>query len=131
VDLKLITPEKILFSGDVEMVTVPGTEGVFGVLPSHAPFISTLKAGLVIIDLPDNTQKCMVVLSGIAEVTPERMILLAETAEDCSGLTAADAQARLQSAKSELDAAISEEQKKEMAQKLVIVETLAQGLKAA
>jgi ATP synthase, F1 epsilon subunit (delta in mitochondria) len=46
--LEVISPEKILFSGDVELVTVPGTVGSFTILPHHAPIISSLKKGVVV-----------------------------------------------------------------------------------
>ncbi len=129
--VQLITPEKIFFSGEAAQVDAPGTEGVFGVLPGHAPFISTLKAGLVNIELASGEQKRFVVLSGLAEVSPDSVTLLAEVAEDCSGMNAADVSARVDAAKSAMDAAISEDQKKAASQQLVMAETIAEALKAA
>src|SRR5256885_1351965 len=75
--LQIITPEKILFSADVEMVTIPGTEGEFGVLQGHAPFVSTLRPGIISIDAGSEKRK-MAVVSGIAEVTPEQCTILAQ-----------------------------------------------------
>lgn len=129
--VQLITPEKIFFSGQAEMVTAPGTEGVFGVLPGHAPLISTLKAGLVNIELAGGEQKRFVVLSGLAEVNPEKVTILAEVAEDCSGMSSADVSTRLDAAKSAVDAAISDEQKKLAGQKLIMAEAIVEALKAA
>jgi F-type H+-transporting ATPase subunit epsilon len=129
--VKLITPEKVFFSGDAVQVDAPGTEGVFGVLSGHAPFISTLKAGLVNIELSGGDHKRFVVLSGIAEVTPESVTLLAEVAEDCSGMNAADVSSRLAAAKDAVGAAIGDEQKKIASQTLVMAETIADALKAA
>lgn len=81
--LQIITPEKIIFSGEIAMVTAPGTEGEFGVLPGHAPLVSTLRAGDVVVDLPDKTQQRFAVSGGVAEVTPEYCRLLVElTAEE-------------------------------------------------
>jgi F-type H+-transporting ATPase subunit epsilon len=80
VQFELVTPERLLISTEVEMVVVPGTEGNFGVLPGHAPFISTIRPGTV--DLYEGrtvTQRIFVV-SGIAEVTPERCTVLADEA---------------------------------------------------
>lgn len=128
---QLITPEATLFSGEAVMVTVPGKEGVFGVLDGHAPLVSTLKAGLITVDLAGKSQKRVVILSGLAEVTPEKTVVLAETAEDCSDLTSSQAAERLAEAKKAKDAAISEGEQKEAAQRLLIAETLAEGLKAA
>jgi F-type H+-transporting ATPase subunit epsilon len=65
---ELVTPERLLLSEMVEMVVVPGTEGNFGVLPGHAPLISTIRPGMIFI------------VSGIAEVTPERCTVLADEA---------------------------------------------------
>ncbi len=129
--VQLITPEKIFFSGEAEMVTAPGTEGVFGVLSGHAPLISTLKAGLVNIELAGGEQKRFVVLSGIAEVNPEKVTILAEVAEDCSALSGADISTRLDMAKSAVDAAIGDEQKKLAGQKLIMAEAIVEALKAA
>ncbi|MGE0754345.1 MAG: ATP synthase F1 subunit epsilon, partial [Alphaproteobacteria bacterium] len=109
---QLITPESILFSGEAEQILMPGKEGVFGVLPGHAPLVAALKEGVISIELADKTQKRVVILSGLAEVTADKAVVLAETAEDCSGLTAAQAEASLQDAKRQLDSAVSEEEMK-------------------
>lgn len=77
--LHIITPEKIIFQGDVTMVTAPGTEGEFGALAGHAPFISTLKAGEVVASLAAGGEERFNIASGVAEVTPERCTLLVET----------------------------------------------------
>jgi F-type H+-transporting ATPase subunit epsilon len=78
--LQIITPEKILFSGPIAMVTVPGAEGEFGVLPGHMRLISTLIPGEIVVDLPDHSQQKIAIQSGVAEVTPESCTLLIETA---------------------------------------------------
>jgi len=79
-ELKIITPEKILFSGPIAMVTAPGADGEFGVLPGHMRLISTLIPGEVVVDLPDKTQQRIAIQSGVAEVTPESCVLLIEQA---------------------------------------------------
>jgi F-type H+-transporting ATPase subunit epsilon len=76
--LNIITPEKTLFSSEAQMVTIPGTEGVFGVLPRHAPFISSLKAGTITVDTADGKQQQIEVTGGVAEVTPERCTILVD-----------------------------------------------------
>ncbi len=78
--LNIITPEKTLFSAEASMVTIPGTEGEFGVLPRHAPFISSLKPGTITIDTADGKQQKIEVTGGFAEVVPERCTILAEVA---------------------------------------------------
>ena len=52
VEFELVTPERLLFSEMVEMVVVPGTEGNFGVLPGHAPLISTIRPGMIAAPCP-------------------------------------------------------------------------------
>lgn len=76
--LSIITPEKTLFEAEAEMVTIPGTEGEFGVLPLHAPLISSLKPGTIVIDLAGGKQQKIEVTGGFAEVTPERVTVLAD-----------------------------------------------------
>jgi F-type H+-transporting ATPase subunit epsilon len=78
--LQLITPEKILFEGEAAYIGIPGTEGDFGVLDGHAPTISTLKEGVVSVDLISGEHKEFSVLRGVAEVIPERCTLLVEVA---------------------------------------------------
>ncbi len=74
--LNIITPEKILFEGDAAYVQVCGTMGEFGVLPNHAPLVSSLKAGVIGVDLVGGERKEFVVESGVAEVLPDRVTLL-------------------------------------------------------
>lgn len=78
--LQVITPEKILFEGEASYVQIPGTEGEFGVLDGHAPVVSTLKEGVVTVDLASGEKKEFSVTGGVAEVVPERCTLLVEVA---------------------------------------------------
>ena len=75
----LVSPEKELFSGDVDMVEAPGAEGVFGVLPNHAPFMSVLLPGVVKVK-SGTEEKRIFVRGGFAEVTPMGLTILAEEA---------------------------------------------------
>ena len=77
---ELVTPERLLVSEPVEMVVVPGTEGNFGVLPGHAPLISTIRPGMIEIYEGQTVTRRIFVVSGIAEVTPERCTVLADEA---------------------------------------------------
>ncbi|HTQ82744.1 MAG TPA: F0F1 ATP synthase subunit epsilon [Pseudolabrys sp.] len=76
----LVSPEKLLFSGDVEQVDVPGAEGDFGVLAGHAPYVTTLRPGILTVHASGGTQK-IVVLGGFAEVSASGLTVLADTAE--------------------------------------------------
>jgi F-type H+-transporting ATPase subunit epsilon len=77
---ELVSPQKLLFSGDVEQVDLPGAEGYFGVLANHAPMVTTLRPGILTIYVAGGQQK-IVVLGGFAEVSKDGLTVLAETAE--------------------------------------------------
>jgi F-type H+-transporting ATPase subunit epsilon len=80
VQFELVTPERLLLSEMVEMVVVPGTEGNFGVLPGHAPLISSIRPGTIDVYEGHTVTRRIFVVSGIAEVTPERCTVLADEA---------------------------------------------------
>ena len=65
---ELVSPERLMFSGEVTQVDVPGEEGDFGVLAGHAPYVATLKPGVLIIHA-ENAPKQIVVRGGFAEVS--------------------------------------------------------------
>lgn len=77
--ISLVTPESELFSGDVDQVIAPGSEGEFGVLFDHAPFMTTLGDGDVVI-IDGNTRRTFQVRGGFADVTADGMTILAEEA---------------------------------------------------
>ena len=77
---ELATPTRLLVSSEVEEVVAPGSEGYFGVLPGHAAFLTTLGSGEVSYRM-GRDEKYLAVSGGFAEVTGERVIILAETAE--------------------------------------------------
>ena len=78
--LELATPTRQLVSEEVEEGVAPGSEGYFGVLPGHAAFLATLGSGEVVYRR-GRDEVHLAVHGGFAEVTPERVIILAETAE--------------------------------------------------
>ncbi|MGP1397534.1 MAG: F0F1 ATP synthase subunit epsilon [Inquilinaceae bacterium] len=86
----LVSPERLLLSVEVDMVVVPGTDGNFGVLPGHAPLISTVRPG--VIDVYEDRaaiSRRIFVAGGFAEVTPERCTVLAEQATPTNEIDAA------------------------------------------
>src|SRR5712672_4386329 len=80
VQFELVSPERLIVSTEVEMVVVPGTEGNFGVLPGYAPLISTIRPGTIDIYQGGAVTERIFVVSGIAEVTPQRCTVLADEA---------------------------------------------------
>ncbi len=81
---ELVSPEKILFSGDASEVIVPGMDGQFTVLAGHAPFISTLRPGTLVIKLASGERR-VYVRGGIAEVEPDGLTVLAQQLIDLDG----------------------------------------------
>ena len=75
----LVSPARELFSGEVDHVIAPGTEGEFGVLPDHAPFMTTLKTGRIRIIDGDMARRFFV-RGGFADVTSDGLTILAEEA---------------------------------------------------
>jgi len=96
VQFELVTPERLVISTAVEMVVVPGSEGNFGVLPGHSPLISTIRPGMIEIYENRVVTERLFVVSGIAEVTPERCTVLAEEAIPPGSLDRAAIEAELQ-----------------------------------
>jgi F-type H+-transporting ATPase subunit epsilon len=80
---ELVTPEKLLRSEDVHMVVVPGTEGDFGVLAGHAPFMSVVRSGeLTVYSGPNTVASRIRVEGGFAEVNERGLTVLAESANE-------------------------------------------------
>lgn len=77
----LVTPTALALSEKVEMVVVPGADGDIGVLPGHTPLITTLRAGQVDVHNGGQVTQSFYVTGGFAEVTPERVTVLAESIE--------------------------------------------------
>jgi F-type H+-transporting ATPase subunit epsilon len=77
---ELVSPAKLLFSGDVASVTLPGTEGEMTILAMHAPVLSTLRPGVVTVLKDGGTSDKIFVRGGFAEVNAKGLIVLAETA---------------------------------------------------
>ena len=77
---ELVSPEKLVFSGEVDQVDVPGIEGDFGVLAGHTPLVTTLRPGILTVHAASGEQK-IVVLGGFAEVSAQGLTVLADTAD--------------------------------------------------
>lgn len=78
--IEIITPDRNIYSGEVHSVRVPGKKGSFQVLKDHAPIISTLDAGPVIIADEQNAEIRFEITGGVIEVKKNRIILLADSA---------------------------------------------------
>jgi F-type H+-transporting ATPase subunit epsilon len=85
IQLVIVTPEKQLFSGAVDQVTVPSSQGCLGILPGHAPLLAELGIGNISYKVGDQTE-FLFCSWGFAEVLPDRVVLLAQTAEAASDI---------------------------------------------
>jgi F-type H+-transporting ATPase subunit epsilon len=84
---ELVSPEKLIFTGDVDQVDVPGEEGEFGVFAGHAPYVATLKPGVLTIYGAGEPQR-IVVYGGMAEMGSAGLTVLAEQAVPVGELNA-------------------------------------------
>lgn len=96
--LSIVTPEKVVFEGQVVSLLVPGMEGYLGVLSNHAPLITALQPGRI--EFQDDQDKIQIfsVSGGFVEVSGNRATLLADTAEHCEEIDIDRAQTALQKA---------------------------------
>ena len=98
VQFELVAPERLLISDAVEMVVVPGAEGDFGVLPGHAPFISTVRPGVISVYQNGAVTRRVFVSGGFSEVTSERCTVLADEAISLEDADRGAAESRMRSA---------------------------------
>ena len=87
-DFELVSPERQLVSGKASEVVVPGSEGQFTVLANHAPFLSTLKAGILDVTMAGGEKNRIFVRGGFADASPKGLTVLAEEAVPVSELKA-------------------------------------------
>ena len=91
----LVSPEKLLFSDEVDQVDLQGLEGDFGVLAGHTPIVAALRPGIVDIRTADTRQR-FVVLGGLAEFSREELTILADAASPVEEFDLADLMARIE-----------------------------------
>ena len=79
ISFDLVSPERLLLSAKADMVTVPGTEGYMGVMAGHSPLVSTLRAGMIDVQV-DGKDDRYFIRGGFAEISPTKITVLAEEA---------------------------------------------------
>jgi len=102
VQFELVTPERVFAAEEADLVVVPGGDGNFGVLPGHAPLLSTLRPGVIDVYQGDKVTARVFVAGGFAEVAEERFTVLAEEAVAVEDIDAAAAAERLETARQAL-----------------------------
>jgi F-type H+-transporting ATPase subunit epsilon len=115
----IVSPERLLLSDEADMVTVPGSEGDFGVLAGHMPLISTLRPGVV--DIRGGNE-CgdirFFVLGGFAEANPGKMTVLAEEAVPMTSVDAATLDQRIKNTEEDLVLAKNESDRARVTEQL-------------
>ena len=131
VEFELVSPERLLLSIPVEMVVVPGGEGDFGVLPGHAPMISTVRPGVISIWNGGAVDRRVFVAGGVAEVQPERCTVLAEDAVPLEDADEGEADRRIAAAREALERAADEGAAAEAGKRLAAAEALRMAIRSA
>lgn len=121
---ELVSPEQKLLSEDVYMVSVPGAEGDFGVLPNHSALLSGIRPGVIEIHANDNDSapRRYFLAGGFADVTPSSLTVLAEQATLVEELDKATVEKELEHLKQDLGMAESDGEKDQIQQKIDIAE---------
>ena len=126
--LDIVTAEKAVFSEDVDVVVAPGIEGQLGILPHHAPLMTTLQPGELLVK-KGGEELSLAISGGFLEVRPDRIIVLADTAERSEEIDQARAEAakrraeeRLKTRPPDLDVARAEAALRRAIARLQVVE---------
>jgi F-type H+-transporting ATPase subunit epsilon len=127
IQFELVSPAKLLISSSVDMVVVPGSEGDFGALALHAPMITTVRPGVIVVHDGGKISSSIFVAGGFAEVNEERITVLAEEAIPVGDITADMAEARKKAANDALSDAKTDREKTQ-AERLVLI---AEAMEAA
>jgi F-type H+-transporting ATPase subunit epsilon len=85
----LVSPERLAFSGEVDQVDIPGMEGDFGVLSGHAPVVAAIRPGILTV-ITGGTREKIIVLGGLAEVSDNKLTVLADVATSMEDLDRAE-----------------------------------------
>ena len=91
IHLDIVTPERLAYSDEVDAVTLPGSEGELGVLPHHAPLVSTLGVGELRIR-KGGAEESFAIVGGFLQVLPDKVVVMAETADMASEIDLEKAQ---------------------------------------
>jgi len=126
---ELVSPEKLVFSGDVEAVVVPGTEGDFQMLKGHAPTMAMLRPGVVAIDETESKSSKLFVRGGFAEVSDKGLTILAEQAIALADLDAARLDQEIKNLEEDVADAKSDDAKRQATEKLSQLKELKAALK--
>ena len=111
IQVEIVTPSRQLYSGAVQMITLPGVEGEMGVLAGHAPLLTTLNIGEITLHSADGEAEYIAVSGGVVEVLPDKVIVMARSAERAEDIDIARAEAAMQRAEDALNTRSPEERR--------------------
>ncbi len=126
--LELVSPEKELAARLVKQVVVPGTEGEFVAMPGHAPLLSTIKPGVLVISEISGQETRYFVRGGYAEMANDQLIVLAERAIPLKQLDAAEIEKEIRWAEEDLEDARDDEERRKLQERLDFLRQLKQAL---
>jgi F-type H+-transporting ATPase subunit epsilon len=89
---EIVSQDRLVYEGDVDIVVLPGTDGEMGILPHHAPLLTTLKIGIIKVR-SGGKEEIFTVAGGVAEVQPDLVTILADAAENVEEIDVARAEA--------------------------------------
>ena len=118
--LEIVTPETIIYSEDVEMVTLPGSEGEAGIYPNHVPLMTRVQAGEIIINR-GGTEEVVAIGEGFAEITGNHIAILTDNAANSADIDEAAAEEAKAKAEQRLEEGgdVSEEEAKALTQAIL------------
>jgi len=118
--LEIVTPETTIYSEDVEMVTLPGSEGEAGIYPNHVPLMTKVQAGEIIVNR-GGTEEVVAIGEGFAEITGDHIAILTDNAANSSDIDEAAAEEARAKAEQRLNEGgdISEEEAKALTQAIL------------
>lgn len=102
IQVEIVTPSRMLYSGEAEMITMPGVEGEMGVLGGHAPLLTTLNIGEIALHRADGETDYIAVSGGVVEVRPDKVVVLARSAERANEIDISRAEAAMERAEEAL-----------------------------
>lgn len=129
--LEVVTPDKSVVSEDVQIVVAPGTLGEFGVLIGHTPFLTTLKMGAIRYKDEKGTERAVFVSGGFAEALPDKVTVLAESAERRKDIDAERARTALERAQKRLAGELKSQEEIDFTRARAALERAMQRLRLA
>ena len=124
---EFVSPERVLFSGEVDQVDLPGAEGDMGILADHAPLVTPLRPGILTI-FNGGARESVVVIGGIAEVSPAGLTVLADQATPREDFDTAMLAAEIKDAEEDAADATDEAERDRLARRLEQLKTLQAAL---